>query len=139
MVVWVSWVFVDSGFFVLAFVSVERTEEPVPLLAEVLEPDAELLPVLADTVLVPLDELLEEDDSVLPELLLPDGELEAELPPLTEVEVELDEPDPRVLPDAELLPMLADTVLVPLDELLEEDDSVLVADLFVSAATALRS
>lgn len=55
----------DSGFFVLAFVSVERTEEPVPLLAEVLEPDAELLPVLADTVLVPLDELLEEDDSVL--------------------------------------------------------------------------
>ena len=104
-----------------------------------LEPDAELLPVLADTVLVPLDELLEEDDSVLPALLLPDGELEAELPPLTEVEVELDEPDPRVLPDAELLPVLADTVLVPLDELLEEDDSVLVADLFVSAATALRS
>ena len=63
--VWVVWVFVDSGFFVLDFVSVERTEEPVPLLAEVLEPDAELLPVLAETVLVPLDELLEEDDSVL--------------------------------------------------------------------------
>lgn len=133
------WVFVDSGFFVLAFVSVERTEEPVPLLEEVLGPDAELLPVLADTVLVPLEELLEEDDSVLPALLLPDGELEAELPPLTEVDVELDEPDPRVLPDAELLPVLADTVLVPLDELLEEDDSVLEADLFVSAVTALRS
>jgi hypothetical protein len=65
LVVWEVWVFVDSGFFVLDFVSVERTEEPVPLLAEVLEPDAELLPVLADTVLVPLDELLEEDDSVL--------------------------------------------------------------------------